>query len=316
MWRYIGRRLVQVPLVLLVVSVLIFSITRATPGDPVQIMLGMQTSPDAEKAIRAEFNLDRSLPVQYVLWIGKVLTGDLGRSIRLNDTVLSLLAERLPVSLQLASAAMLIALLFSLPLGIIAALRRNTWIDYLCTGYTVVGFAVPNFGLALILIYVFSIELSWLPITGIGSSQLLERGLWEYISPFIIPAIALGTLQTAMFTRLLRSSMIDVLSQDYIRTARAKGLLPITIIMIHALKNSMIPFVTMVAIQFGYMIGIQVTIEHIFAVPGMGSAVLSAVVNRDFPVIQGFTLVISAAFLFTNLLADVLYSFLDPRIRY
>ena len=155
-----------------------------------------------------------------------------------------------------------------------------------------------------------------LPITGIGSSQLLERGLWEYLSPFIIPAIALGTLQTAMFTRLLRSSMIDVLSQDYIRTARAKGLLPISIVMIHALKNSMIPFVTMVAIQFGYMIGIQVTIEHIFAVPGMGSAILSAVVNRDFPVIQGFTLVIAAAFLFTNLIADVLYSLLDPRIRY
>ncbi len=316
MWRYLARRLIQVPLVLLVVSLMIFLITRATPGDPVQIMLGMQTSPEAAAAMRAEFNLDRPLPVQYGLWVAKVVTGDFGRSIRLNDPVISLLAERFPISLQLALAAMTFALVVSVPLGVIAALRRNSWVDYLCTGYTVVGFAVPNFGLALILIYVFSIKLEWLPITGIGSSQAAAGGWWDYIRPFIIPAIALGTLQTAMFARLLRSSMIDVLSQDYIRTARAKGLLPSTIVLVHALKNAMIPFVTMVAVQFGYMIGIQVTIEYIFAVPGMGSAVLNAVVSRDFPVIQGFTLVIAAFFLFSNLMADLLYLFLDPRIRY
>jgi peptide/nickel transport system permease protein len=245
-----------------------------------------------------------------------VLTGDLGRSIRLNDPVTRLLAERLPVSLQLAAAAMAFALLVSIPLGVIAALRRNSWIDYLCTGYTVAGFAIPNFGLALILIYVFSIQLDWLPITGIGTAEQLSGGFWTYIKPFIIPAIALGTLQTAILTRLLRSSMIDVLSQDYMRTARAKGLMPATIIVVHALKNAMIPFVTMAAIQFGYMIGIQVTIEYIFAVPGMGSAVLNAVVNRDFPVIQGFTLVISAFFLFANIMADLFYALLDPRIRY
>jgi len=316
MWHYLARRLVQVPFVLLVVSLMTFLITRATPGDPVQIMLGMQTSPDAAAAMRAEFNLDKPLPVQYVLWVGKVLTGDLGRSIRLNDTVTSLLAERFPISLQLASAALIFALVVSIPLGILAALRRNSWIDYLCTGYTVLGFAVPNFGLALILIYIFSIRLDWLPITGIGSTQAAASGFWDYVRPFVIPAIALGTLQTAIFTRLLRSSMIDVLSQDYIRTAKAKGLMPGTIILVHALKNAMIPFVTMVAVQFGYMIGIQVTIEYIFAVPGMGSAVLNAVVNRDFPVIQGFTLVIAAFFLLANIVADLLYSVFDPRIRY
>ncbi|MBV8410981.1 MAG: ABC transporter permease [Alphaproteobacteria bacterium] len=316
MWRYLGRRLVQVPLVLLVVSLMTFLITRATPGDPVQIMLGMNTSPDAAAAMRADFNLDKPLPEQYALWIAKVATGDLGRSIRLNDRVTSLLAERLPISLQLAAAAMLFALCVSIPLGVIAALRRNTWIDYLCTGYTVMGFAVPNFGLALILIYVFSIKLDWLPITGIGSAEAAAGGWWAYISPFIVPAIALGTLQTAILTRLLRSSMIDVLSQDYMRTARAKGLLPSTVVIVHALKNAMIPFITMAAVQFGYMIGIQVTIEYIFAVPGMGSAVLNAVVNRDFPVIQGFTLVIAAFFLFANIVADMLYALFDPRIRY
>lgn len=316
MWRYLGRRLIQVPLVLIVVSLMTFLITRATPGDPVQIMLGMQTSKEAADAMRAEFNLDCSLPEQYVLWIAKVATGDLGRSIRLNDTVTSLLAERLPVSLQLALAAMLFALAVSIPLGVLAALRRNTWIDYLCTGYTVLGFAVPNFALALILIYVFSIQLDWLPITGIGSTEAAAGGWWAYIKPFIVPAVALGTLQTAMLTRLLRSSMIDILSQDYMRTARAKGLLPSTVVIVHALKNAMIPFVTMATVQFGYMIGIQVTIEYIFAVPGMGSAILNAVVTRDFPVIQGFTLIIAAFFLFANITADMLYALLDPRIRY
>ncbi|WP_422030276.1 ABC transporter permease [Reyranella sp.] len=316
MWSYLGRRLIQVPLVLLVVSLMTFAITRATPGDPATIMLGMQTSPAAVTAMRAEFNLDRSLPEQYGLWIAKVATGDLGRSMRLNDRVTTLIAERLPISLQLACAGMLFALAVSIPLGVIAALRRNSWIDYLCTGYTVMGFAVPNFGLALILIYVFSIQLDWLPITGIGSSEAEAGGLWKRYSPFILPAVALGALQTAMLTRLLRSSMIDVLSQDYMRTARAKGLLPATIVIIHALKNAMIPFVTMAAVQFGYMIGVQVTIEYIFAVPGMGSAVLNAVVNRDFPVIQGFTLVIAVFFLLMNILADMMYALLDPRIRY
>lgn len=316
MWSYLGRRLIQVPLVLLVVSLMTFLITRATSGDPVQIMLGMQTSPEAVAAMRAEFNLDRSLPAQYGLWLAKVATGDLGRSMRLNDPVTTLIAERLPISLQLAAAGMLFALLVSIPLGVFAALRRNTWIDYLCTGYTVTGFAIPNFGLALILIYVFSIKLDWLPVTGIGSSEAENGGLWRHYSPFIIPAIALGTLQTAMLTRLLRSSMIDVLSQDYMRTARAKGLMPWTIVVVHGLKNAMIPFITMAAVQFGYMIGVQVTIEYIFAVPGMGSAVLNAVVNRDFPVIQGFTLIISIFFLLTNIAADMLYALFDPRIRY
>ena len=316
MWSYLGRRLIQVPLVLLVVSLMTFLITRATSGDPVQIMLGMQTSPEAVAAMRAEFNLDKSLPAQYGLWLVKVATGDLGRSMRLNDPVTTLIAERLPISLQLAAAGMLFALLVSIPLGVFAALRRNTWIDYLCTGYTVTGFAIPNFGLALILIYVFSIKLDWLPVTGIGSSEAENGGLWRHYSPFIIPAVALGTLQTAMLTRLLRSSMIDVLSQDYIRTARAKGLMPWTIVVVHGLKNAMIPFITMAAVQFGYMIGVQVTIEYIFAVPGMGSAVLNAVVNRDFPVIQGFTLVISIFFLLTNIAADMLYALFDPRIRY
>ena len=313
---YLARRLLQVPVVLLVTTLTIFIVVRAMPGDPVAQVLGVQTSPDAVEALREKYNLDKPLYQQYVIWVGDVLQGDLGTSIRLNRDVTQMLAERFPVSLQLAVAALLYALLVSIPLGIVAAIWRNTWVDYLATGYSVAGFAIPNFALALILIFVFSIRLDWFPITGIGSSTTRGVGLWAFVSPFILPVIALGTMQTAIFGRLLRSSMIDVLSQDYIRTARAKGLKPPVVILIHALKNALIPFVTMVAIQFGYLLGIQITIEFIFAIPGLGLAVLTAVVNRDFPVIQGFTLVIAIFFLFVNLVADVLYTFLDPRIRY
>lgn len=316
MWGYLARRLVQVPIVLIVATLTVFLVVRATPGDPVQIMLGMQTSPDAVAAVRAQFRLDEPVLMQYLYWVGDLLRGDLGNSIRLSMPVTTLLAERFPVSLRLAGAAMAYAIVVSIPLGILAALYRNRWIDWLCTGYTVAGFAIPNFALALILIYVFSIQLEWFPITGIGTEEAARGGLLSSLRPYILPAIALGTLQTAVLTRLLRSSMIDVLSQDYIRTAHAKGLMPFTVVLLHALKNAMIPFVTMAAVQFGYLVGIQVTIEYIFAIPGMGSAVLNAVISRDFPVIQGFTLVIAIFFLFTNLVADLLYSVLDPRIRY
>jgi peptide/nickel transport system permease protein len=298
------------------VGATIFAITRATPGDPIQIMLGSQTSPDAVAALRAQFHLDEPVYTQYFYWLGDLIRGDFGKSIRLNVPVLDLLAERLPISLMLASGALVLAFVVSIPLGILAALKRNTWIDYLATGYTLLGFAIPNFALAIVLIYVFAIQLGWFPITGIGSGASEAGSMWDMIRPFVLPAVALGTLQTAVFTRLLRSSMIDVLSQDYIRTAHAKGLRPTTILVVHALKNAMIPFVTMAAIQFAYLIGAQVTIEYTFAIPGIGSAILSAVVNRDFPIVQGFVLIIAVFFLLANILADVLYSVIDPRIRY
>ena len=316
MWTYLSKRLIQMPMVLAVVTITIFLIIRLTPGDPIQIMLGMQTSPDAVAALRAEFRLDEPWHMQYLYWIGDLLQGNFGKSIRLGTPVLQLLAERVPISLALALSAMTFAVVVSIPLGLIAALKRNSWVDYLATGYSLFGFAVPNFALAMILIYVFSIQLGWFPITGIGSSASSGAGLWGTMQPFVLPAIALGTLQTAIFTRLLRSSMIDVLSQDYIRTAQAKGLRPVTVLAVHALRNAMIPFVTMLAIQFGYLIGIQVTIEHVFAIPGMGSAILTAVINRDFPVIQGFVLIVAVFFLLANILADILYGVIDPRIRY
>jgi peptide/nickel transport system permease protein len=188
MWRHLASRLVQIPLILIVVTMTIFIVVRSTPGDPVQIMLGMETSPDAVAAIRKEFRLDRPVPVQYVLWLGDPVQGNLGRSIRLNTPVTQLLTERLPVSLRLAVGAMSFALCISIPFGILAALYRNTWIDYVCTGYTVAGFAIPNFALAMILIYVFSIKLGWFPITGIGSGD--ENTALGAIAPYVLPAVA------------------------------------------------------------------------------------------------------------------------------
>ncbi|MHB9090875.1 MAG: ABC transporter permease [Chloroflexota bacterium] len=312
---YLLRLLAQTPIVLVVVSLIIFALVHVTPGDPIQIMLGQQTSPEAVAALRQQYNFDKPLHEQYFIWVANAVQGDLGDSIRQHQPVTQMIAGRFPISLQLAAIAMLFALLFAIPAGIFSAIRRNTWLDYLLTGLSVGGLSIPNFALALLLIYAFAMKLGWFPITGIGASTG-DQSIWGKVAPFILPAIALGTQQTGILTRLLRSSMLDVITQDYIRTAYAKGLADRTVIVRHALKNAVIPVVTVVAIQFGYLVGITITIEYIFAIPGMGQAVLEAVMTRDFPVIQGFTLVMALFFVAANLLADLLYTILDPRISY
>lgn len=313
---YLLRRLAQAPLVLFVVTIIIFSLMHVAPGDPVQIMLGFDASPESVAALRARYRLDRPLPEQYVLWVTRAIRGDLGSSIRQTLPVTAMIADRFPISLQLATASMLFALLIALPVGIFSAIRCNSWVDYVLTGISIAGLSVPNFALALILIYVFAMKLDWLPITGIGWSAGSGGAPWAALRPFVLPAMALGAHQMAILARLLRSSMIDVMTQDYIRTAYAKGLTQWSVVLVHALKNSLIPVVTVIAIQFGYLVGITITIEFVFAIPGMGSALLEAVVMRDFPVIQGFTLFMAMFFILANLSADVLYTVLDPRISY
>ena len=313
---YLLRRLVQVPLVLAVVTIVVFALIHVTPGDPIQIMLGMETSPQAVEALRKQYNLDKPLHEQYVLWISGAVRGDLGNSIRMHEPVSKMIIDRFPISLQLAGAAMLFALLISIPAGVFSALRRNSWLDYLLTGMAIGGLSIPNFVLALLLVFAFAMKLGWFPITGIGSSVGMDSSIWGMVGPFVLPAIALGAQQTAIIARLLRSSLLDVLTQDYIRTAYAKGLGGKAVIVGHALKNAIIPVVTVIAIQFGYLVGTTITIEFIFAIPGMGSALLEAVVNRDFPVIQGFTLVMAVFFIVANLVADFLYTIIDPRIKY
>jgi peptide/nickel transport system permease protein len=313
---YLLRRLAQIPLVLLVVTLSVFALLHVTPGDPIQIMLGMQTSPEAVAALQKRYHFDRSLPEQSLLWVTAALRGDLGSSIRQSQPVAHMIAERFPVSLRLSLAAMLFALAVAIPAGILSAVRRNSWVDYLLTGLSIGGLSIPNFTLALLLIYAFAVKLEWFPITGIGSSIRAGGTLWSALGPFVLPAVALGTQQMAIVARLLRSSLLDVLSQDYIRTGYAKGLPGRSVVLIHALRNALIPLVTMTAIQFGYLIGITITIEFIFAIPGMGSALLDAVLHRDVPVIQGFTLFMALVFIVTNLVADLVYTLLDPRISY
>ncbi|MFB3819641.1 MAG: ABC transporter permease [Candidatus Methylomirabilales bacterium] len=312
---YLLRRLAQVPFVLVVVSLSVFALIHVTPGDPIQIMLGMETSPEAVAALQKRYFFDRPLAEQYLIWVTRAARGDLGESIRQHQPVAEMIAQRFPISLRLAAVAMLFALLVALPAGILSAVRRNSWLDYLLTGFAIGGLAIPNFTLALLLIYAFAVKLDWFPITGIGSAAAAPT-LWGALAPFVLPALALGVQQTAILARLLRSSMLEVLTQEYIRTAYAKGLPRAAVVLVHALRNALIPVVTVIAIQFGYLVGITITIEFMFAIPGMGSALLDAVINRDLPVIQGFTLFMAVFFILANLVADLVYTLVDPRIHY
>ncbi len=312
---YLLRRTVQLPVVILVITVVVFALMRVTPGDPVLIMLGVYASPEALAAMREEFNLNKPLPVQYILWMGQIVKGNLGISIRTREPVTRMIADRFPTSLTLAAAAVLLSVVIALPLGILAAYRRNTWVDYSSMVGAMAGLSMPNFALALLLIYIFALRLGWVPVTGIGLVALREDP-WRAIAPYILPVVALGVAQTAVLARLLRSSMLEVLSQEYIRVARSKGVREHLVLVHHALRNALIPVITIVAIQFAYLVGSTITIEFIFAIPGLGSVLVSAVVNRDFPVIQGFTLFMALFFILSNLTADLIYLLADPRIRY
>lgn len=310
---YLSWRIVQLPIVLVVVTVIIFSLLHVTPGDPVELMLGEYATPESVAALRHQYQLDQPLYQQYAFWLLRAIHGDLGHSIRQSLPVSAMLVRRFPISLELAVFAMAIAVAVAVPAGLAAAVWRNSAVDYVMTGLSVGGLSLPNFALALFLIYVFAVKLRWLPIVGIGASA---EGLWKDLAPFVLPSFALGVQQMAVISRMLRSSMLEVLHQDYVRTAIAKGLTPWAVVKRHALRNALIPVVTVVAIQFAYLIGTTITIEFIFGIPGMGSAMLDAVNMRDFPVIQGFALFVAIVFIILNLVADVLYTLLDPRVTY
>lgn len=311
---YVMRRVAQIPVVVLVITIVIFSLMHVTPGDPIEIMLGSYATPEAVSALRARYDLDKPLVNQYFLWLGRLVRGDMGESIRTTEPVVNIIADRFPISLNLALAATLLSLAIAIPAGVISAVRHNSWLDYLSMTVSVAGMSIPNFALGLVLILFFSIGLGWFPVTGIGTSRG-EGNLWETIAPYVLPVLALSAAQTAVLARQLRASMLDVLGQDFIRTAHAKGLRHRYILLTHALKNALIPVITLIAIQFSRMVGITITIEYVFAIPGMGTALIQAVIMRDFPVIQGFTLFMALFFIVANLAADVIYTVVDPRIR-
>jgi peptide/nickel transport system permease protein len=309
----IMRRLVATVPVLILVTAGVFALLHMTPGDPIDAMMGESQDAVAKAALRAELGLDQPIAVQYLTWMARVLQGDLGRSIRNREPVVENVGRRIAPSLQLAAYAILIALAVAFPLGIVSAVRRNTPVDGAGTLFSLVGLCMPNFLLALILIFVFGVTLRWLPISGYENPLVdLRAG----IRSLTLPAITLGLALAAVLTRTLRSSLLEALGEDYVRTARAKGLAERMVVRRHALKNALIPVITLLGLQFGTLIGGAVITEFVFALPGVGRLVVDAVFARDYPMVQGVILLISIGFILSNLAVDLIYGWIDPRIRY
>ena len=313
MARFIGSRIVTTIPVLLFVSIAVFLMVHLTPGDPVRLMLGEDAGPEAVAALRRELGLDRPLLVQYTRWLGQVLTGDLGRSIRTNQPVLDAIVSRLPVTLELAFLSMLLALAVGLPTGILAAIKRNSPVDTASTTVALMGISLPSFFVGILLILLLAQQLRLLPPSGYVP---LREDPVQNIKLMIMPAIALGAALAGILSRMMRSSLLEVLGADYIRTARAKGMNDRRTIVGHALKNALLPVVTVVGLQTGALLGGAILTETIFALPGVGRLVVDSIFARDFPMVQVVVLFLALVRVLSNLLADITYVQLDPRISY
>jgi peptide/nickel transport system permease protein len=307
------RRLAAMIPVLVLVTFGVFALIHLTPGDPIDAMMGESYDAAAKDRLRAELGLDQPIYIQYLSWIERVLQGDFGRSIRDNQPVIENVGNRIGVTVQLAAFAMVISLAVAFPVGILSATHRNSPIDGFGTMFALFGICMPNFLIALLLIYLFGVTLHWLPISGYVS---LSQDLLAGIKSLTLPAITLGLALAAVVTRTLRSSLLETLNEDYVRTARAKGLSEQLVIRRHALKNGLIPVVTILGLQLGTLVGGAVITEFIFALPGVGRLVVDAVFSRDYPLVQGVILLISIGFVLSNLVVDIVYGWLDPRIRY
>lgn len=310
---YIARRLVQVVPVLLLVSAIVFFVFRVIPGDVAVVRLGEGADPESVAQMRTTLGLDRPLYVQYAEWLGGALRGDLGTSYINEQTVLSLVGQTLPATLELALLGVLLALALSLPVGILSALYRGTWIDHVSRLLAMAGFCMPRYWLAVLLILAFALAIPVFPAA--GYADLLTNPV-ENLRHAALPVLALGLTLASVQMRFLRSSLLDVIGQDYVRTAHAKGLDQRAVILRHALKNALIPFVTVVGLEFGSLLGGLVVVEQIFAWPGIGWLMIQAISSRDYAVVQGAVLVVAAGVVLINLVVDVLYAVIDPRIRY
>ncbi len=314
MLTYILRRLILIVPVLLGITFIVFALLAFAPGDAISLMLGTEAAnPELIERRRAELGLDKPWLQQYVDYMGRLLQGDLGRSFTYGTPVATMVGERLPNTLVLTVASMLVALAIALPLGIISAVKRNTVWDYSAMFVSIAGVSMPNFWLGLLLIITFGLELRWLPIRGLGD---ISDGLWQYLRHLLLPAVTLGTSLAAILMRLTRNSMLDVLGEDYIRTAHAKGMARTPIIVKHALRNALVPVVTTAGVQFGALLGGAVIVETIFSLPGLGLLAITAIRGRDIPVIQGSVLVFALCFVLVTLLVDIMYAVINPRVRY
>jgi len=312
---YILRRLLQMIPVLLLVSVIAFSILLLLPGDPALAILGPDRARDTQayQALRQELGLDRPIPIQYASWLGRILTGDLGNSAHYQTPVSQLIGQSIGPTVQLAVSAMLIALIIAVPIGIISATRPGSWLDIVGTTFALSGVAIPNFLLGILLILLFALVLRVLPS---GGYVPITQNPAESLRLMLLPAFALGAGLSAILMRQIRSAMLEVLNQDYVTTARAKGLSSRTVVVRHALANALIPVLTVIGVQIGRLMGGTVVIETIFAIPGMGKLAVGSIFFRDFPVVQAVVLILGTAILLSNLITDLLYGIIDPRVRY
>ena len=313
MLTYIVRRLLATIPVMLVVAVLVFSMLRLTPGDPAAIIAGAAGTSQDIIDIRARLGLDRSIIAQFFVWFGHILTGDFGESFFFKKQVAALIADRIGPTFALATTTIVLSVLIAVPLGVIAAWKQGTWIDRVVMGFSVLGFSVPVFVVGYVLIYIFAIELAWLPVQGY---QPLSEGFWGFLQRLILPSVTLSVIYVALIARITRTSVLEVLDEDYIRTARAKGLPDRVVLMKHALRNAAVPIVTIIGIGVALLIGGVVVTESVFSIPGLGRLTVDAVLARDYPTVQAVILLFSAVYVLLNLAVDVTYTLLDPRIRY
>ncbi|PYG47275.1 peptide/nickel transport system permease protein [Pantoea sp. AG1095] len=307
----VKRLLLAIP-TLLLVSIMVFALQKLLPGDPVLAMAGEERDPAVIAQLRAEYHLDDPIPAQYFAWMGNALTGDLGMSLRTKEPVTALIASKLPVTLELSLLAMIIALVIGISMGIIAAVRKDSWVDHTTNFVALSGISVPHFWLGILLILLFSVHLQWLPASGFVP---VSEDVAQNLKTLLLPALVLGTGLAATLMHHTRASMIAVLKADYIRTARAKGLLAKKVVLKHALRNALMPIVTLTTLLFGELLGGAVLTEQVFTLPGFGKMIVDAVFNRDYAVVQGVVLVVAIGFLLLNLLADVLYLIINPKMR-
>jgi peptide/nickel transport system permease protein len=309
---YIGKRLLVAIPTLLIISIFVFSLQKLLPGDPILAMAGEERDPAVLELLREKYRLNDPIPVQYVHWIGGVLQGDLGISLRTNQPVTELIAQKLPVTIQLAIMSMIFAFVIGVPMGILAAVKKNTVLDYVASLVALSGLSVPNFWLGIMLILLVSVNLGWLPASGFESIFVDPV---RSLQTMIMPSFVLGTALAATLMRHTRSAMLGVLSADYIRTARAKGLSPRDVILSHSFRNALLPVITLTALLFGELLAGAVLTEQIFTIPGFGKLIVDAVFNRDYAVVQGVVMCTAVGFILMNLIADILYVLLNPRLR-
>jgi len=313
MFAFIVRRIITTIPVMGFVALFVFSLLYIAPGDPAAVIAGDQASPADVEKIRLSLGLDRPYLVRFGEWFFRVLQGDLGTSIFTSLPVTQLIAQRIEPTVSLMVLTLILAVAIAVPLGVLAAWKAGTWIDRGVVAFAVFGFSVPVFVVGYLLAYVFALRLDWVPVQGYTP---LSQGLWPWFKNLILPAITLGFVYIALIARITRASMLDVLQQDYIRTARSKGVAQNSILFVHALKNAAVPIITIIGIGVALLIGGAVVTESVFAIPGLGRLTLDAILRRDYPVIQGVVLIFSFVYVLVNLIIDLIYTLVDPRIRY